>query len=88
VGFVVAEGSFYVQANKEISFSVGQIGNSILMKAIYLMFKPSRTIYHSNKSDLYLVSMSSKQDVQKVINFFSFENHYPLIGYKKDSYLN
>jgi len=30
--------------------------------------------------------MSSVKDVQKVINFFSFENHYPLIGYKKDSY--
>ena len=87
VGFVVAEGSFFVQANKEIGFSVSQKGNSILMKAIHLLFEPSRKIYSSEKNNAYLVRMAAVKDIQKVINFFSFENHYPLIGYKKESYL-
>lgn len=87
VGFVVAEGSFFVQANKEISFSVSQKGNSTLMKAIHLLFEPSRAIYFSVNKNVSLVRMSSAKDIQKVINFFSFENHYSLIGYKKDSYL-
>jgi len=87
VGFVVAEGSFFVQANKEIGFSIGQKGNSILMKAIHLLFKPSRNIYYSEKNNVYIVRMAALKDIQKVVNFFSFENHYPLIGYKKESYL-
>lgn len=91
VGFVIAEGSFFVQANKEISFSIGQKGNSTLMKAIHLFFETSRGIYYSSKNGTSLVRMSSVKDIQKVINFFSYnpqiENHHPLIGYKKDSYL-
>jgi len=57
------------------------------MKAIHLLFEPSRAIYFSVNKNVSLVRMSSAKDIQKVINFFSFENHYPLIGYKKDSYL-
>ena len=87
VGFVVAEGSFFVQANKEISFSIGQKGNSVLMKAIHLLFQPSRAIYYSKNNDTSLVRMSSVKDIQKAINFFSFDDHYPFIGFKKDSYL-
>lgn len=56
------------------------------MQAIHLLFKPSRVIYYSKNTNVYLVRMSSIKDIQKVINFFSFENHYPLIGYKKDRY--
>ena len=86
VGFVVAEGSFFIQANKEICFGVGQKSNSTLMKAIYLLFEPSRIIDYTKNTDVSRVRMSSVKDIQKVINFFSFEGHYPLIGYKKDSY--
>lgn len=86
VGFVVAEGSFFVQANKEIAFSISQKGNKELIEAIHSLFKPSRAIYYSESKNVYLVSMSSVKDIQKVINFFSFDNHFPLIGYKKDSY--
>jgi hypothetical protein len=87
IGFVVAEGSFFIQSNKEICFSVGQKGNSTLMKTIYLLFEPSRALNYIKKTDVSLVRMSSVKDIQKVINFFSFENHYPLTGYKKDSYI-
>lgn len=87
IGFVVAEGSFYVQANKEICFNVGQIGNSVLMNTIYLLFEPSRALDFTKSKDLSIVRMSSVKDIQKVINFFSFEDHYPLTGYKKESYI-
>lgn len=87
IGFVVAEGSFYVQANKEICFNVGQKGNSVLMETIYLLFEPSRALDYTKSKDLSIVRMSSVKDIQKVVNFFSFDNHYPLTGYKKESYI-
>lgn len=86
-GFVVAEGSFYVQANKEICFNVGQKGNSVLMNTIYLLFEPSRALNYTKSKDISIVRISSLKDIQKVVNFFSFENHYPLTGYKKESYI-
>jgi hypothetical protein len=58
------------------------------MEAIYLLFKPSRKIYYNDKTQVSIVRMSSVKDIQKVINFFSFDNHHPLLGYKKDQYLN
>lgn len=88
MGFVIAEGSFFIQLNKEIYFSIGQKGNRSLMQAIHLLFEPGNSIYFSDKTQVSLVRMSSKKDIQKVINFFSFDDHYPLIGYKKDSYLS
>lgn len=33
-----------MQANKEICFNVGQIGNSVLMNTIYLLFEPKLKI--------------------------------------------
>lgn len=86
VGFVVAEGSFFEQANKEICFSISQKGNRILMDVIHFMFKTSRAMYYSKEKDIHILRMSSNKDVQQVVNFFSFENNYPLIGYKKDQY--
>ena len=44
VGFVTAEGScsFFVQANKEIAFSISQKTNKTLIEGIHLFFKQSR----------------------------------------------
>lgn len=88
VGFVTAEGSFFAQKNKECYFSVSQVKNKVLMGAIHLLFNPSRNIYYNEKNQSLIVRMSSKKDIQKVINLFSFEHHYPLVGYKKDQYLD
>lgn len=52
------------------------------------MFNPSRNIYYNDKNQSFIVRMSSTKDIQKVINFFSFEDHYPLVGYKKEQYLD
>ena len=67
-------------------FSVGQKGNKNIMESIQLFFKPTRTISYSQSNDFYIVRMSSVKDIQKVINFFSFDKHHPLIGYKKEMY--
>jgi hypothetical protein len=58
------------------------------MQAIHLFFNPNRAIYYNSKTKGYLVRMSSREDLQKVINFFSFENHYDLTGFKKKQYLD
>lgn len=87
VGFTVAEGSFFIQKNKEICFSIGQKGNKTLIQAIHTMFEPAKlAVQFSKKDNFYKFRLSSAKDIQKVINFFSFENHYPLVGYKKNSY--
>jgi hypothetical protein len=75
---VTAEGSFYEQNNKEFYFNVSPI---------HLLFNPSRNLYYNDKTQGSIVRMSSVKDIQKVINFFSFDNHHPLVGYKKDQYL-
>ena len=59
------------------------------MEGIHLLFNPSRNIYYNDKNQSFIVRMSSTKDIQKVINFFSFElDHYPLVGYKKEQYLD
>lgn len=59
------------------------------MNTIYLLFEPSRALdsLRPKSKDISIVRMSSLKDIQKVVNFFSFENHYPLTGYKKESYI-
>jgi hypothetical protein len=84
---VAAEGSFYEQNNKEFYFNVSQTKNKALMLAIQMLFDPSRNMYYNTTTQGSIVRMSSVKDIQKVINFFSFANHHPLVGYKKDQYL-
>jgi hypothetical protein len=57
-----------------------------LFESIKLIFKSKRkiNIYNSN----YQFTVSSKSDIQEVINFFSFSYHEPLKGYKLLSYRN
>jgi hypothetical protein len=86
VGFVVSEGSFFIQENNEFYFSIGQKGNKNLMKAISLLFEIKRLNYENILNDVTIVRMSSKEDIQKVINFFSFEKIVSLTGYKKEQY--
>jgi hypothetical protein len=93
VGFVTAEGSFYRQKNKEFNFNVSQLNNIALMQAIHLLFDPSRNLYFNDggATKLSIMRMSSVKDIQKVIDFFSrwgLGNHHPLVGYKKDQYID
>lgn len=57
----------------------------MLFEAFKLIFSTNRKI--DNENNLYSqFSISSKTDVQTVINFFSFSGLHPLIGLKNIQY--
>jgi hypothetical protein len=56
-----------------------------LFEAFKLIFNTNRKIDITNNFNQF--SISSKTDVQKVINFFSFSGLHPLIGLKYIKYL-
>jgi len=86
VGFTIAEGSFLIKSNKDACFQLKQRKEEILFEAIKLKFRTNRKIYF-DKNDLYCqLSISKIEDVQNIINFFSFSGNHPLIGLKLISY--
>jgi len=85
VGFTIAEGSFLVKSNNDACFQLRQRLHSILFESFKLIFNTNRKIGIDNK--LYnLFSVSSKADIQQVINFFSFSGHHPLLGHQNIRY--
>lgn len=85
VGFTLAEGSFFVKVNKDGCFQLKQRLHHVLFEAFKYIFNTNRKI--TIDKDIYLqFSVSSKSDIQKVINFFSFSGHHPLIGFKGIKY--
>ena len=87
VGFTIAEGSFLIKTNKEACFQLRQRTHKLLFEAFKLIFDTDRKIgLDGNAYNLF--SVSSKADVQQVINFFSFSGHHPLLGYQNMRYEN
>ena len=87
VGFTIAEGSFLIKCNNDGCFQIRQRLNSLLFQALKLKFQTNRKI--SIDYRLYnLFSVSYKNDIQKVINFFSNSGHHPLLGYQLIKYEN
>jgi hypothetical protein len=89
VGFTIAEGSFGLKANGTAFYQIKQKGieNYEIIKAICLSIagrdaKPIK----ADSADSYQLTLSSRVDVQKVVNFFSSPNNYPLYGYKLKQY--
>jgi hypothetical protein len=60
--------------------------HTLLFEAFKLVFNTSRKIT-TDKGIYNQFSVSSKTDIQTVINFFSFEGHHPLVGLKNVQYL-
>lgn len=86
VGFTIAEGSFLVKANKDACFQLRQTIHVLLFDAFKLVFYSNRII--GKDINIYnLFSVSSKSDIQKVINFFSFSGHQPLLGHRGIQYI-
>lgn len=86
VGFVEADGSFLMKASKDGCFQVKQKLHHTLFEAFCLVFETDRKI--TIDKGLYLqLSVSSKKDIQKVINFFSFSGLHSLTGLKYISYM-
>lgn len=84
VGFTMAEGSFHIKSNNDGCFSLTQRPHIELFKALKLVFKTSRKLEDGTISRLMV---SSKSDIQRVINFFSFTGLHPLVGNKNNQYL-
>jgi hypothetical protein len=86
VGFTLAEGSFFVKNNNDGCFQLKQRVHVMLFEAFKLVFETSRKI--DTEKGLYnQFSVSSKADIQTVINFFSFSGFHPLVGLKGIQYL-
>ena len=82
----MSEGSFFLKNNNDGCFQLKQRVDTLLFKAFKLVFETSRKI--DIEKGLYnQFSVSSKADIQKVINFFSFSGYHPLIGLKGYQYL-
>ena len=87
VGFTIAEGSFLIKSNNDGCFQIRQRLNSLLFQALKLKFQTNSKI--SIDQGLYnQFSLSSYTDIQKVINFFSYSGHHPLLGYQLMRYEN
>jgi hypothetical protein len=59
----------------------------LLFQAFNLKFQTNRKI-GLDKGLYNQFSVSSKADIQKVINFFSYSGHHPLLGYQLMRYEN
>jgi len=82
----MAEGSYLVKKNNDGCFQLKQRLHVMLFEAFKLVFETNRNI--DTEKDIYnQFSVSSKTDIQTVINFFSFSGLHPLIGLKGIQYL-
>lgn len=87
VGFTNAEGSFLIKATNEGCFQLKQRTPVQLFEAFNLLFNTNRNIgIEKNRLLRTQFSVSSKNNIQKVIDFFSFSGVHPLIGYKNIQY--
>lgn len=86
VGLVIGDGSFFVKSNKDACFQITQRENLLLLQAVALQLNTSRKIGNSGAVGQYnLLSVSSKEDIQRVIDFF--EVTCPMLtGHKLDQY--
>ena len=87
VGFTIAEGSFFIKSNNDGCFQLQQCLHLLLFQAFKLKFQTNRKI-GLNKGLYNQFSVSSKVDIQNVINFFSYSGHHPLLGYQLIRYEN
>lgn len=87
VGFTISEGSFYTKADLSAGFSLKQRFHIELFQAFKVLFKTNRVIGLED-GKYHQLSVSSKADIQQVVNFFSFSNHHPLLGLKALQYDN
>ena len=85
VGFACSEGSFFIKSNNDGCFQLKQRIHTNLFEAFKLVFNTKRKIDTTNNYNQF--GVSSKADIQTVINFFSFEGLHPLIGLKYIQYL-
>jgi FPC/CPF motif-containing protein YcgG len=72
--------------NGDFSFSLVQRTHTLLFAAFKIVFDSTRQIEERSGYTRFVVS--SKKDIQSVVNFFSFSDLHPLLGYKLIQYNN
>lgn len=82
----MSEGSFLVKSNNDGCFQLKQRIHTNLFESFKLVFDTNRKL-EVNKELYNQFGVSSKADIQKVINFFSFSGLHPLVGLKYIQYL-
>lgn len=85
IGFTCSEGSFFIKKNNDGCFQLKQTIHFNLFEAFKLIFNINRKINTTNNYSQF--SVSSKSDIQKIIDFFSFSGLHPLIGQKYIQYI-
>ena len=86
VGFTMSEGSFFMKKNNDGCFQLKQRIHLNLFEAFRLLFNTTRKL-ETEKGLYNQFGVSSKADIQTVINFFSFSGLHPLVGLKNIQYL-
>lgn len=99
VGFTCSEGSFFIKSNNDGCFQLKQRIHTNLFEGFKLIFNTDSFGRHSvaetwaggpRKINITMnysqFGVSSKADIQKVINFFSFSGLHPIIGLKYIQY--
>lgn len=82
----MSEGSFFVKKKNDGCFQLKQRIHVNLFEAVKLVFETNRKI--ETEKELYnQFSVSSRSDIQKVINFLSFSGLHPLVGLKGIQYI-
>ena len=82
----MSEGSFFLKKNNDGCFQLKQRMHTNLFESFKLVFSTDRKI--ETERGLYnQFRVSSKKDVQKVIDFFSFSGLHPLVGRRLIEYL-
>ena len=74
-----------MKKNLDGCFQIKQRLHLLLFEAFKLVFNTNRKIT-VDKEAYAQFSVSSRSDVQTVINFFSFAGHHPLVGLKSIQY--
>jgi hypothetical protein len=85
IGFTMAEGSFGMKCNGSAFYSIRQTGlfNLPLIQAIqFILLGELKSEIKPDNQNSYQIAMTSRANIQKIIDFFSFSNHHPLLGYK------
>ena len=86
IGFTNSEGSFFIKKNHDGCFQLKQRIHLDLFESFKLLFDTKRTL-SIDKNKYIQFSVSSVNDIQKIIQFFSFSGLHPLIGLKSIQYL-
>lgn len=89
VGFTISEGSFLIKNNLDASFQLKQrtYAGDNLFSAIQLKFNSTRKITIENEKYAQF-AVSSKKDIQTVLDFFSSPDNPTLLGNKLIQYNN